>query len=157
MRCISSAVAPVLALSPAASAGDLLMDLDDALAEQVLDQMEDRSNMPLQQAADRGKIPVDVDLGPAHRKLAAFGVAETANREPVLAGRDPGSKCEFVVDFDHLDGIDREAYPGRERDQVVDGHDFVHVGVGRTWNDDDGTGTLPRGHQAVLAQPPPRE
>src|SRR6478735_11127747 len=59
--------------------GDLLMHFDDALAEQVLDQMEDRAAVPLQQPADRSEFPVDIHLGPAHRKLAAFGVAKAAH------------------------------------------------------------------------------
>src|SRR5262252_5785754 len=72
------------------SCSDLLMDLDDALAEQVLDQMEDRPAMTLQQPADGSEFTVDIDFGPAHRKFAAFGVAEAADREPLLAASDPG-------------------------------------------------------------------
>src|SRR5690349_17435572 len=53
--------------------GDFLMDLDDALAEQVLDQMEYGAGVTLQEAPDGRKFPVDVDLGPADRKFVALG------------------------------------------------------------------------------------
>ena len=49
---------------------DLLANLDDAQAEEIFDQRKDRPAMTMQQSADRRKRPVDVVLGPAHRKLA---------------------------------------------------------------------------------------
>src|ERR1700736_4251234 len=93
---------------------DLLMDLDDALAEQIFDQMKDRAGVALQQPAYRGEFPVDVDFGPAHRELAAFGVPKAADREPFVAARNANSGGEFIVGDDHLDGIDRKAHAGRE-------------------------------------------
>ena len=42
--------------------GDFLMNLDDTLAEQVFDQMKDRAGVALQETADGGKFPVDVNL-----------------------------------------------------------------------------------------------
>jgi hypothetical protein len=52
-------VVPAFTLSPLASAGEInaaaiSMDLDDALAEQVFDQVEDGAGLTLQEAADRG-------------------------------------------------------------------------------------------------------
>ena len=49
---------------------DILVNLDDALTEQVFDQMKDWPPMTLQQPPDRGKFPVDVNFGPANRKIA---------------------------------------------------------------------------------------
>ena len=56
------------------SCRDFLMNLDDALAEQVFDQVEDGAGVTLQKAADGSKFPVDVDFRPADRKFAALGV-----------------------------------------------------------------------------------
>src|SRR3981189_1680148 len=70
--------------------GDFLMDLDDTLAEQVFDQMEDRAGVTLQKAADGGKFPVDVNLGPADRKFVPVSVTKAADCEPILAACDPG-------------------------------------------------------------------
>src|SRR5215472_15132213 len=71
---------------------DLLMHLDDALAKEILDQMEDRAAVALQEPADRGKLPVDVNLGPAHRQFAALGMTEAADGQPLLAFGD-ASTC----------------------------------------------------------------
>src|SRR5882724_5883652 len=49
--------------------GDFLMDLDDTLAEQVFDQMEDGAGVTLQEATDGGKFPVDVNLCPTDGKF----------------------------------------------------------------------------------------
>src|SRR5260221_1543754 len=61
---------------------DFLVYLGDALPEQVFDQVEDGTAMPLQQPSDRGKLCIDVDLGKANREIAVFGVAKSAHRKP---------------------------------------------------------------------------
>src|SRR5260221_5160906 len=72
--------------------GDLLVHLDDALAEQILDQVKDRAAVTLQQPADGRELAVDIDLGPAYRQIAAFGVTEAAHSEPLPAPGDPPAR-----------------------------------------------------------------
>jgi hypothetical protein len=98
-------------------------------------------------------VAMHEDLGPADRKFAAFCVAKAADREPLFTISYAGAGCELGIDDDHFDGVDREANAGRERDQVVDRHDFVNEGFGRTWRDHDRSGPLSRRYQIILAQP----
>ena len=107
------------------------MDFHDTLAEQVFDQMKDRAGVTLQQAADRGKLPVDVNLGPADRKFIAVGVAKTADRQPFFAAGDAKTSGELGIDHDHLDRVDRKPDASGEGDEVVDRHHLVDEGVGR--------------------------
>ena len=55
---------------------------------------------------------------------------------------------------DHLDRVDPEAHAGRERDQVVDRHHLMHMGVRGARRHHGGAGALARGYQMVLAQQP---
>src|SRR5882672_9621807 len=70
------------------SSRDFLMDLHETLAEEVFDQMKDGACVALQEPTDGGEFPIDVDFGPADRKLAAFSVPEAADREPLVAACD---------------------------------------------------------------------
>ena len=64
---------------------DFLMNLHKALAEQVFNQMKNRTCMTLQQSTDRGEFPVNVDFGSADRKLAPLGMPKATHREPLVA------------------------------------------------------------------------
>ncbi len=68
---------------------DFLVYLGDALPEQVFDQVEDGTAMPLQQPSDRGKLCIDVDLGKANREIAVFGVANTIISIASMSKRTP--------------------------------------------------------------------
>ena len=60
----------------------------------------------------------------------------------------------FIVDLDHLDGVNREANARREGDEVIDRHDLMDEGVSGSRRDDDRARALPGGDETVLAQAP---
>ena len=117
MRRISSAALPASTFSSSASFGeathcrDLLMDLDDADPEEVLDEREDRSVVPLQQPADRGEGPVDVVLGVADRFRRPSACLKPRTHEPLRADGQPGVRREFLVEGHHGVGLDVELAP----------------------------------------------
>src|SRR5260370_41969565 len=107
--------------------GDFLMNLDDALAEQIFDQREDWTGGALQESADRGKVPVDVIFSPTQRRFNAIFMSKAAYRQPLVTACKSSTRCEFSVDQNHLDGLDCEARADREGHQVVDRRDVVNV------------------------------
>jgi hypothetical protein len=66
------------------------MNLDEALAEHILDQMKDRPRWRCSSRPTTANSRL-INLSPAHREFAALGVAETAHGEPMLAARDAGA------------------------------------------------------------------
>ena len=135
---------------------DLLVDLDHADPEEVLDQREDRTGVPLQQPADRRIGAVDVVLGPAVGVLGADGLPETEYGQPFLALGQPGPGGEFGVERDHPGGLDLQAGSTGERQQIVDGHVVLGVGTHRDARYHHGARPGSRGNQIVVAKPPQR-
>ncbi len=107
--------------------GDFLMNLCDALAEQVFDQRKDWTGVALQESAYRGKVPVDVVFSPTERSFNTIFMSEAAYRQPLVTARKSSTRCEFSVNQNHLDGLDCEARADREGDEVVDRRDVVNV------------------------------
>lgn len=133
------------------------MNLDDTEPEQIFDQRENGTVVALQQPADRGKRPVDVVLGAAQRdpgRLGTFSKPKSTDGQPLLTANQSGVVRQLVVDGDHGDRLDREPGAGSEREQIVDRHDVLDIGIGRRPRHDERAGAWPRRHQVVVAQPP---
>src|SRR6476660_9907639 len=99
---------------------DLLVHLDDAYPEKVLDEREDRTGVPLQQPAHRGEGTVDVILRLANRCPGAVGLPVAAHRQPLGPDVQAGPGGEVVVDCHHRVRFDRERCARCEGEQVID-------------------------------------
>ena len=83
--------------------GDLLLHFDDAHAEQILDERENRAGMPLEQPAHRGERAIDVVLGSANRCRITIGLPDI--RVP------PATRCRQPSQFARQ--VRRRSLPSR--------------------------------------------
>ena len=97
-----------------------LMDLHDLDTEHILDQGKDGPGMMLQKSADRGKFTRDMEFGPANRCVPAFPVSKSTSKETFPAALEPGARRHFLIDLNHLDGLNLDLSSGGEGHEIVD-------------------------------------
>src|SRR6478735_6824399 len=129
------------------------MNLDDADPEQILDEREDRSVVALQQPSHRGEGPVHVVLGVADRFRLAVGPPAAPHDEPLRAGGQPGVRRRLLIEGHHGVVLDVEPRARCERQQIVDRHHFLRIGIRCRAADNHGACPGPRRDQVVVTQP----